>query len=1360
MIIYRFILLFFTVICTQTFSFGKINPVVRQELNSNYQLTNNKNEAVFYRLVTYKDFKKVKIISIKIFDRATNTLLLMGENLKSDSVFKSGIWHQYYNQKIYITSKYVNGKIEGTSFHYYNKDSISEKTNYKNGLKDGKYYSYFPNGKIQNETTYIKDKINGTWVEYYENPYRVRFISTYLKDSLLSEIYYDQNGNSYSTKNLIDSDISKQDGQKSEYYPDCKIKKQYFFKNNSLNGDYITYYQNGNILSKSTYIDGDINGWSYEYNINGDLTSKKLFKYDNVVCNILFHNNKKLAYIDNIKDTLWYSNGKIAEIDEYDGGINRCKIFDSDGNQISLCSNDPLLSYRAKSDDDCSFGIMNQDNWIVKPAYSMLDDIYNNKIICSIKNNEGLIDTLGNVIIPLKANSQITYPYKFNTYIIPHKINHRFYNQFDGYYGFSKKAKKGLLHINKGIILPDEYDFIEIQPNRKIVAIKNRIISIIDLDNTYNVKSFNFHGSIDYFLRIIKQKHCEIIPEETGFQFPQFPDCYKFLSYKKLNLSFFPTDLFTISKEPFDKLGKKSAQVGVIDINGNIIVPPKYNSISKYITNDYIWAKMDTTVHIFDFKGNLVNKIKGKILDNYNNVEIFIDKINYYVQSLNQNGKKSLYNYRGDLVCKDFDNIYKIDTILNEYQVIDNKKFKLCKNSNQIIISNADVITKIENDYIASVNNQYGLVDENGKILIPHQYQYIVYHPFYYNQTPTYFSKENNKWLVLNRNGKKLSEESYEYLSTNFSIANELRVFNRNPNDINSQFEERDDNNRLNIFTRIENVKQQGLFKNDGSWYIKPNYQVVNINMVNGYKFLYFHNDPNGECALINNDGSNKVILPQIKSARQLDYNNIALELYNGNSYLIDTLGKPVSAQIPGLILEADPYFVYSASIYSKVGVYQRSGKTVIDTVNYYVSKYNSVSQSFWGASDKYANYLSYPNWVLYSKEGKQLNTMLSCVPVMISGDEFSFPTRDKKNEEKFAYMSKSGRLLLEPKYLNIEKFEDFYWVKKVFNPDDYNKFIQIDFKGKPLNKHEYTDYSYIGNGTSIAYQKHMPNLVNKKGEVMCAAIGKNYSLTRDKILEHLKMYYSNYMHKFDYFDVNKIFNYPSEKTNKKLDDHVVNKILPYIFDKDDKWPTNYNVEYGRDQYENLKRLNVVFCDTLFDINETDKRLFSLNQYNNRRKEFSVFHYSKSVMSINYKDYNEFVISNADQNIYLNYLIIKDTLKPIKLYDILHLTETDKKTLFPIIFSKLQKNAKSVCYEGTNEPFHQYAITDSGIYFFASQHLSFDDNLSDEHKLVNTFLDYNYLDKYIKNEMLLSFITNKPPKPKKKKKKQTIISKS
>jgi len=89
----------------------------------------------------------------------------------------------------------------------------------------------------------------------------------------------------------IDSTLSCNDslnGEEVEYYENGNIRWKCNYLNGKLNGEVIYYYLNGNKEKQGSFINGIKNGWFYHWYIDGKLAGKMFYANDNIIGDIFY----------------------------------------------------------------------------------------------------------------------------------------------------------------------------------------------------------------------------------------------------------------------------------------------------------------------------------------------------------------------------------------------------------------------------------------------------------------------------------------------------------------------------------------------------------------------------------------------------------------------------------------------------------------------------------------------------------------------------------------------------------------------------------------------------------------------------------------------------------------------------------------------------------------------------------------------------------------------------------------------------------------------------------------------------------------------------------------------------------------
>jgi antitoxin component YwqK of YwqJK toxin-antitoxin module len=93
-------------------------------------------------------------------------------------------------------------------------------------------------------------------------------------------LYFFINGFSFSQ---VNNPLTILDGEFILYYPNGNIMERGIVKNGLRNGEYINYYEFGQIKNKSFYINGVLNNDWVDYYSNGNVKSKCFYVSGNIM---------------------------------------------------------------------------------------------------------------------------------------------------------------------------------------------------------------------------------------------------------------------------------------------------------------------------------------------------------------------------------------------------------------------------------------------------------------------------------------------------------------------------------------------------------------------------------------------------------------------------------------------------------------------------------------------------------------------------------------------------------------------------------------------------------------------------------------------------------------------------------------------------------------------------------------------------------------------------------------------------------------------------------------------------------------------------------------------------------------------
>ena len=235
-------------------------------------------------------------------------------NFIVEDYFPSGdIKSQYYVDE--------NGIKNGWSKQWYQNGSLAIEMYYEHGKQHGSYTMYYGNGNICIQGSYIEDCM-GTDFTYYPN----KIIA-----SKQNSIYDDQ-GIYLGERNIIKNkdqiifcdDTGSMDGIYITFF-NGYIESSSCYRMNEQTGEYISWYDNGNLLTKGRYAHDHKQGlWQTWYD-DGNL--RKQVSYDTGFSQTWYHNGKLSIQgwykngVQSGKWETWNDNGQLSSQGCYENGV-------------------------------------------------------------------------------------------------------------------------------------------------------------------------------------------------------------------------------------------------------------------------------------------------------------------------------------------------------------------------------------------------------------------------------------------------------------------------------------------------------------------------------------------------------------------------------------------------------------------------------------------------------------------------------------------------------------------------------------------------------------------------------------------------------------------------------------------------------------------------------------------------------------------------------------------------------------------------------------------------------------------------------------------------------------------------------
>lgn len=393
-----------------------------------------------------------------------------------------------------------------------------------------------------------------------------------------------------------------------------------------------------------------------------------------------------------------------------------------------------LLIFKGKNSN--KYGLKNKNNKIlVNPIF---DKIYKyestkNRIIASINNKNGVIDSKGNIIIPFECNDIdfreniiVAYTNKkrvvfdfFGNILIDNEYNY-IDSLENGFFRVKKNGYYGILSPTGEEIFPIEYEDIYYN-GRWFKLKKNGIIT------------YKYHNGQYVF----DKEYSNIVPVDNLFKAKKGKKYGLINRYGKIILPFKFED---IGDKYFDNnyIVKINDKWGIYNLLlGNLIEKADYNEI-KWISG-YLYLVKKNNQKI------LLNLISKKKIDcsNYTWVYPYINNNLLRVEESNLKGALDLTSGKLVIPTKYYDleyfnHIIKSKISANSYDLYTLKGRSLVKD-----ISDTKYLTKDKLTF--SGKGKVGLI-ENDKIVLPLEYDFISYYRYF----RVVLVKKDNKYALLN----------------------------------------------------------------------------------------------------------------------------------------------------------------------------------------------------------------------------------------------------------------------------------------------------------------------------------------------------------------------------------------------------------------------------------------------------------------------------------------------------------------------------------------------------------------------------------------------------------------------------------
>jgi uncharacterized protein len=240
-----------------------------------------------------------------------------------DSKVQGPYFINFENGKLKERCGYHDGQLHGKYEFYYANGAPRITGEFANGSETGTWKYFYRNGKVQRTGSYTEKGGVGEWnyfnergevtekrnfdsegryhgdVTYYDNG-KVFAVSTYKKDILVKETFFDSNGKvtlssgsndgTFYSKNLLPDGTLKSEGNYIKgkangpwkfYNRYGVLTAEYNYKDDKLEGKAVDYHPTGKKKIEATYSDGKLDGYYQEFYPNGNVKDEGWYKEGN-----------------------------------------------------------------------------------------------------------------------------------------------------------------------------------------------------------------------------------------------------------------------------------------------------------------------------------------------------------------------------------------------------------------------------------------------------------------------------------------------------------------------------------------------------------------------------------------------------------------------------------------------------------------------------------------------------------------------------------------------------------------------------------------------------------------------------------------------------------------------------------------------------------------------------------------------------------------------------------------------------------------------------------------------------------------------------------------------------------------------
>ncbi len=189
----------------------------------------------------------------KIYDEDTGNRIAEGKYINQE---RDSTWLFFAaDGSLLSKNNYRNGKKNGSSTVYYASGSVAEKMNFLNGVKNGKWQQFFEDGNPKLDATVVNGAAyDGQYTAYY--PDGTKMTSGKYVDGLKESSWYHFNEDGsieviYVYRSGKVEEEHRYNGVFKDYFPDDIERSEYTYKDGKKNGPFKEFYEKGNWVTES-----------------------------------------------------------------------------------------------------------------------------------------------------------------------------------------------------------------------------------------------------------------------------------------------------------------------------------------------------------------------------------------------------------------------------------------------------------------------------------------------------------------------------------------------------------------------------------------------------------------------------------------------------------------------------------------------------------------------------------------------------------------------------------------------------------------------------------------------------------------------------------------------------------------------------------------------------------------------------------------------------------------------------------------------------------------------------------------------------------------------------------------------------